>query len=242
MWDLRQRPLCPDNFLPADISVSGPPAVSEGDDITFRCTVSPPLQTACGSQPILSYLRKNETILQVQPFNVEQREATFTIQGAVRRDSGQYSCVVLPSKCIDGQEEKLHGNNTVFIEVKEIVLRGLAYYAMVSLVVILLLCFIMWINKRGLGSFHKLRGLCQMENLTVAAAPSAPEEELETPTSSFSSEEEEGYADSEFIDTVAHNSQREEQEDPYHTIDDTLDNGQGTENLPDQLWNSSRES
>lgn len=114
----RQCRLLPANFLPGDISVSGATAVSEGDDVEFRCTVSRTLQTACRSKLIHSYLRQNETILQVQAFNVTRREATFTIRGAVLRDSGHYSCVVLPSKCIYGQEAKLYGNNVVFIEVK----------------------------------------------------------------------------------------------------------------------------
>ncbi|KAF7648559.1 hypothetical protein LDENG_00154890, partial [Lucifuga dentata] len=106
------------NFLPADISVSGAPTVNEGDDIKFRCTVSDTLQTHCESQLIHSYLRKNETILQVQPFNVARMEANFTIKGAVLRDSGHYSCVILPSKCVYEQEGKLHGNNGVFLVVK----------------------------------------------------------------------------------------------------------------------------
>lgn len=54
----------------------------------------------------------------MQAFNVMRLEATFTIEGAVMRDSGHYSCVVLPSKCIQEHEKTLKGNNTVLLEVK----------------------------------------------------------------------------------------------------------------------------
>ncbi|XP_034733910.1 uncharacterized protein LOC117948388 [Etheostoma cragini] len=105
------------NILPADISVAGPSTVSEGDHVAFRCTVSYTLQTLGECQLINSYLRRNETILQVQTFDVTLMEATFTIEGAVLRDSGHYSCMVLPSKCIREHEKTLRGNNAVLLNV-----------------------------------------------------------------------------------------------------------------------------
>ncbi|XP_053172112.1 uncharacterized protein LOC128355756 [Scomber japonicus] len=107
------------NFLPADISMSGPSTVSEGDNVEFRCTVSDILQTFDKCRFIHSYLKKNETVLQVQMFNVTRMEVTFTIGGAVMRDSGHYTCVVLPSKCHQENKSILYGNNSVFLEVKE---------------------------------------------------------------------------------------------------------------------------
>ena len=62
---------------------------------------------------------RNESILQVQAFNVMQMEAVFAIEGAVMRDSGHYSCVVLPSKCIQEHERTLYGNNAVLLKVKD---------------------------------------------------------------------------------------------------------------------------
>lgn len=106
------------NFLPADISMSGPSTVSEGDNVEFRCTVSDILQTFNKCQFIHSYLKKNETVLQVQMFNVTRMEVTFTLGGAVMRDSGHYTCVVLPSKCHQENKSILYGNNSVFLEVK----------------------------------------------------------------------------------------------------------------------------
>lgn len=47
-----------------------------------------------------------------------EMEATFTIEGAILRDSGHYSCVVLPSKCIQEHQKILDGNNSVFVEVR----------------------------------------------------------------------------------------------------------------------------
>lgn len=106
------------NFLPADISVSGPSSVSEGDNVELRCTVSDILQTLGNCELIHSYLKKNESVLQVQVFNVTRMEVTFTIGGAIKRDSGHYSCVVLPSKCFQDKDTIPDGYNTVFLEVR----------------------------------------------------------------------------------------------------------------------------
>ncbi|XP_078017317.1 uncharacterized protein LOC144458587 isoform X2 [Epinephelus lanceolatus] len=139
------------NFLPADISVVGPSTVSEGDDVTFRCTVSDTLETLGECQLIHSYLRRNETILQVQAFNVTQMEATFTIKGAVMKDSGHYSCVVLPSKCIQEHEKSLYGNNAVLLKVKArlILLVIVSCGAIILILTVLLSLCLWWINKQG---------------------------------------------------------------------------------------------
>lgn len=84
----------------------------------FRCTFSNTLHTVDECQLIHSYLRRNESIVQVQVFNVTRKEATFTIGAAGIRDSGNYSCVVLPTKCIDEFDEILSGINSVILEVK----------------------------------------------------------------------------------------------------------------------------
>ncbi|XP_033972069.1 uncharacterized protein LOC117471294 isoform X2 [Trematomus bernacchii] len=140
------------NFLPADISVAAPSDVHEGDDVAFRCIVSGPLQTLGECQLIHSYLMRNETILQVQAFNVPGMEANFIIEGAVVRDSGHYSCVVLPSKCIQEGEKTLYGNNAVLVEVKEtLIFRLIASFRVIALMILLGLGLCLWwINKQGI--------------------------------------------------------------------------------------------
>ncbi|KAG8001399.1 hypothetical protein GBF38_007044, partial [Nibea albiflora] len=101
-----------------DISVAGPSTFEEGDNVTLRCTLSVPLLTLGECKFIQSYLTRNGIIVQVQPFNVMEMEATFTIEGAIFRDSGHYSCVVLPSKCIQEHQKILNGNNSGFVEVR----------------------------------------------------------------------------------------------------------------------------
>ncbi|XP_037341573.2 uncharacterized protein LOC119227157 isoform X2 [Pungitius pungitius] len=137
------------NYLPADISIAGPSAVKEGGDVTFRCSVSDTLQTLSDCQFIHSHLRRNETLVQVQPFSVKRMEATFTIRGAVSRDTGNYSCAVLPSKCVPEQEETRHGNNVVMLVVKEsLVPRAMVSCAIVALMSLVGLC-LWWINKQS---------------------------------------------------------------------------------------------
>ncbi|XP_074467333.1 uncharacterized protein LOC141752943 [Sebastes fasciatus] len=182
------------NFLPADISVAGPSAVTEGDDVAFRCTVSDTLQTLGKCQLIHSYLRRDETILQVQAFNVTRMEATFTIQGAVTRDSGRYSCVVLPSKCIQEHERTLHGNNAVSLEVKgSLVLLVSVFCGLITLMLLLGLC-LWWINKRaGSGSCNPCAA-SQQANADMAEEQQVQTEgeDLEAQDGdSFSMEEEE---------------------------------------------------
>ncbi|XP_029688407.1 immunoglobulin superfamily member 1-like isoform X2 [Takifugu rubripes] len=106
------------NFHPADISFAGPPAVKEGDDVALRCSVSDTLQTLGGCQFIQSYLIKNGTMVQLTPFNATRMEVEFTVKDVALKDSGHYSCVVLPSKCIKAAGTALYGNNRVFLEVK----------------------------------------------------------------------------------------------------------------------------
>ena len=107
------------SFHPADISVVGPAAVSEGEDFQLTCSVSDALQTLAGCSLIPSYLMKNGSVEQVKAFSVARMGVNFTIKDAALKDSGHYSCVVLPSKCTraDG-EMALYGNNKVFLEVK----------------------------------------------------------------------------------------------------------------------------
>ncbi|XP_063738454.1 uncharacterized protein LOC134863733 isoform X1 [Eleginops maclovinus] len=145
------------NFLPADISVAGPSTVQEGDDVAFRCSVSGPMQTLGECQLIQSYLLRNEMIFRVQAFHVAQMEAIFIIEGAVVRDSGPYSCVVLPSKCIKDSEKTLYGNNTVLVEVQEsLIFRVMGSLGVVAVMILLGLGLgLFWINRQGCLSVSK---------------------------------------------------------------------------------------
>lgn len=105
-------------FLPAEIYLVGSSTVTQGDSVEFRCTVSDTMQTHDGCEYIHSYLMKNKTIVRMEGFSLEKKEAMFTIDGAAMRDSGNYSCVVLPSRCIQEPETTLYGNNTVTVHVE----------------------------------------------------------------------------------------------------------------------------
>ncbi|XP_033972066.1 uncharacterized protein LOC117471293 isoform X2 [Trematomus bernacchii] len=181
------------NFLPADISVAAPSDVHEGDDVAFRCIVSGPLQTLGECQLIHSYLMRNQTILQVQAFNVPGMEANFTIEGAVVRDSGHYSCVVLPSKCIQEGEKTLYGNNTVLVEVKEsLIFRLIASFGVIALMILLGLC-LWWINKQG-GYFASNSCVAdQQADMTEERQVQREGEDLDAQFDSFSMEQDEEY-------------------------------------------------
>lgn len=86
--------------------------------MALRCSVSDTLQTLDGCQFIQSYLIKNGTLVQLKPFNATRMEVEFTVKDVALKDSGHYSCVVLPSKCIKAAETAHYGNNRVFLAVK----------------------------------------------------------------------------------------------------------------------------
>ncbi|XP_026149938.1 uncharacterized protein LOC113122663 [Mastacembelus armatus] len=185
------------NFLPADISTIGPSTVSKGDVVEFRCTFSDTLQTLGECQLIQSYLRKNETIFQVQAFNVTQMEATFTIIDAVMRDSGHYSCVVLPTKCIQENEKKLYGNNVVLLEVKVSLFTRLIVSCGVLILILSVALCLWWIkNKYG---HSPLCGLCAASHQSTTDMleeqwqQTEGEDEEAQERDVFSMEEEEGY-------------------------------------------------
>ncbi|XP_036950303.1 uncharacterized protein LOC119017625 isoform X2 [Acanthopagrus latus] len=137
------------NYVPADISVAGPSTVSEGEDVELRCSVSTSLQTLDECQFIHSYLMKNESIVQVGEFSVARMEVAFTIDCAVMRDSGHYSCVVLPSSCIQEHKITLQGNNAVLLEVKYyLFLQVMVFSSVIFLILLLTLC-LCCINKSG---------------------------------------------------------------------------------------------
>ncbi|KAK2853573.1 hypothetical protein Q5P01_006234 [Channa striata] len=145
------------NFLPADISVAGSSTVSAGDDVEFRCTFSQTLQTLGKCQLIQSYLRKNESIVYVQAFDVTRMEATFTIKSAVMRDSGHYSCVLLPSKCIPDNDKTPNGNNTVLLEVKvSLLVRVMTFCGVLTLILLLGLCLWAFRNKQAPSVMYNL--------------------------------------------------------------------------------------
>nr|XP_046230022.1 uncharacterized protein LOC124050957 isoform X2 [Scatophagus argus] len=91
---------------------------------------------------------RNETIIQLQAFNLISMEAAFSMEGAAMRDSGSYSCVVLPSKCIDEHEKTLSGNNVVLLDVKGSLLFPVsAFCGVIILMLSLSLC--LWCIRRS---------------------------------------------------------------------------------------------
>ncbi|KAI9546174.1 hypothetical protein NQZ68_029409 [Dissostichus eleginoides] len=204
------------NFLPADISVAAPSYVHEGDDVAFRCIVSGPLQTLGECQLIHSYLMRNETILQVQAFHVPRMEANFIIEGAVVRDSGHYSCVVLPSKCIQEGEKTLNGNNAVLVEVKEsLIFRLIASFGVIALMILLGLC-LWWINEQG-GFASNSRVADQQADMMEEQQVQREGEDLDAQFDSFSMEQDEEYqnlGDEDFTYSADHEGVYSVAEDP----------------------------
>ncbi|XP_011608033.2 uncharacterized protein isoform X1 [Takifugu rubripes] len=191
------------NFHPADISFAGPPAVKEGDDVALRCSVSDTLQTLGGCQFIQSYLIKNGTMVQLTPFNATRMEVEFTVKDVALKDSGHYSCVVLPSKCIKAAGTALYGNNRVFLEVKGMFDQQIIIFGVIIglLAVALGACFIKW--RRAVNKI-KFCNQCEVGYATVMERSCELEEQqeqaggdnLEAPSDdSFSMDEENIYDD-----------------------------------------------
>ncbi|XP_014849815.1 PREDICTED: uncharacterized protein LOC106922145 [Poecilia mexicana] len=137
------------NFIPAELSIAGPFTVHEGSNVEFKCIFSEILHTLNNCQLIYCYLKKNETILQVQVFDLAQMEASFTIEGAVSRDSGPYSCLLLPSKCFQKQWNELQGINTVILEVKEDLIPWAALSCGITFLILLFILCLGWFVYRN---------------------------------------------------------------------------------------------
>ncbi|CAB1339521.1 unnamed protein product [Coregonus sp. 'balchen'] len=108
-----------DRILLADISLSGSSTVREGEDVEFQCTIiRAPQKIEMTSH---SYLCKNGTAVQMQVFDVNRMEATFTIKSVIKNDTGNYSCVLdLQSKPLENTDRKLYGNNSAFLQVNAV--------------------------------------------------------------------------------------------------------------------------
>lgn len=110
---------CAAAFLPAQIKLVGSSTVTEGDIFKLQCTVDAALlKMHTGCRRIRSYLMRNNTVVLTEAFSTEDMEVTFSIHGATVGDSGQYSCVVLPSRCVQEEEAKFRGENTVTVQVE----------------------------------------------------------------------------------------------------------------------------
>ncbi|XP_035761960.1 uncharacterized protein LOC102788270 [Neolamprologus brichardi] len=177
------------NFLPADISIVGSTTVHEGNDVEFQCTVSQHIQTLGGCKFIYAYLRKNVTIFQVQVFNVSQMLTTFIIDGAVLRDSGHYSCIVLPSKCFYEHEYTVHGTNKVFLQVKvDLVSTVLLHVGVITLMLSLGAC-LWWISNKIVRSTScRPRATTQQANSDMLEEQQEQEEWEDEKEDSFSIE------------------------------------------------------
>nr|XP_029494921.1 uncharacterized protein LOC115112192 isoform X1 [Oncorhynchus nerka] len=108
-----------DRILPADISLAGSRTVRKGDGVEFKCTISDPsFQTKNTSDLVHAYLCKYGSVVQIQVFDVESTEVTFTIKSFNKNDAGNYSCVIdLQSKTLKDKDRTLYGNNVVFLQV-----------------------------------------------------------------------------------------------------------------------------
>ncbi|CAJ1049062.1 uncharacterized protein LOC110000228 [Xyrichtys novacula] len=218
------------NFLPAVISLLGSSTVTEGNYVEFKCTLSVTLQTLGECQLIQSYLQRDEAILQVGAFNVTQRKTTFVIQGAVTRDSGHYSCVVLPSKCIQEQQKMIHGENKVELQVTGgLFLRLVVIGVAITLLVLLGVLLGFWcIIKQGF--------------LTAWCVPSAGSQQQQADSDML--EEQQEQADAEDLETQD-DSFGEEEEDyenqNYHSHVVPVDEDNLNLSDPDGLYSTVEE-
>ncbi|XP_015246753.1 PREDICTED: uncharacterized protein LOC107095252 [Cyprinodon variegatus] len=136
------------HFIPAVLSVVGPASVHEGNRIEFKCSFSRTLHTISNCQFIYCSLKKNKTFLQLQVFDVSRMEAYFVIEGAVGRDSGHYSCLLLPSKCYQTKWKELQGINDVFLAVKEESISWGAMSCGLIVFIVLFGLFLRWIYHK----------------------------------------------------------------------------------------------
>ncbi|MED6237162.1 hypothetical protein ATANTOWER_019949 [Ataeniobius toweri] len=173
------------NCIPAALSVAGPNTVNEGKHVEFKCTFSETLHTLNNCQLIYCCLKKNETFIQFQVFDVARMEASFTIEDAVARDSGHYSCLLLPSKCFQNSLNELQGINDVFLEVKEYLIPWGALICGFTVFLLLYSLCLFWIfNKKGLADTTSCKPCLNSEQLetdTVLDQTYAKPEEAEDP-------------------------------------------------------------
>ncbi|XP_023187683.1 uncharacterized protein LOC111608349 [Xiphophorus maculatus] len=177
------------NFIPAELSIAGPFTVHEGSHVEFKCTFSETLHTLNNCKLIYCYLKKNETILQIQVFNLAQMEASFSIEGAVSRDSGPYSCLLLPSKCFQKQWNELQGINTVILEVKEDLIPWAALSCGFTVLMLLFSLCLGWFVYKN--CFKRLYKPCEQQNTDVLALTDVEPQEGSEEENSFSMESEE---------------------------------------------------
>ncbi|XP_043953385.1 uncharacterized protein LOC122820212 [Gambusia affinis] len=177
------------NFIPAELSIAGPFTVHEGSHIEFKCTYSEILHTLNNCQLIYCWLKKNETILQIQVFDLAQMEASFSIEGAVSRDSGPYSCLLLPSKCFQKQWNELQGINTLILEVKEDLIPWVALSCgFIVLLLLFSLCLGWFIYK---NYFKLLYKPCEQLKTDVLVLTDVEPQQGSEEENSFSMESEE---------------------------------------------------
>ena len=102
--------VCVDRVYPAVIA--GETSVRSGADVDFRCTSEDAPDTGL----LLAFLWRNQTIVDIEMWNSQQKQASFHLIGVQERDSGNYSCVV-SERPLAATELDMCGGNSVFLQV-----------------------------------------------------------------------------------------------------------------------------
>ncbi|XP_076845639.1 uncharacterized protein LOC143490935 isoform X2 [Brachyhypopomus gauderio] len=105
-----------DSSVPANIS--WPKAsMMEGGDVELRCTSSLVLDSWQDMRNIYAYLCKNGTVIQVNIWDTEKKEAIFTLKKVKMHDAGTYICFL--SSDIWPIPDMMQGNNEAHLHVIE---------------------------------------------------------------------------------------------------------------------------
>lgn len=100
-----------DRVYPAVISADKP-NVRPGSDVNLRCTSADAPDTAI----LLAYLCRNQTIIGVEMWNCQKKQATFQLKTVRVDNTGSYSCVVA-EQLLDATELDKCGGDSVFLQV-----------------------------------------------------------------------------------------------------------------------------
>ncbi|XP_018618822.2 uncharacterized protein LOC108940902 [Scleropages formosus] len=106
-----------DDYLPGNLALGNNPA-RKGEDAELKCTVSDPQSLDRESPTVYACLYKDGVGVQIQLWDREKLQATFTIPRVSKESNGNYSCALFDQKILSRTLMELQGNNTVLLQVE----------------------------------------------------------------------------------------------------------------------------